>query len=57
MKVSRLGGATLAAFGIFLASHTRDIAVLEGLSQAIVPGLMLVGDMFVAAVLMMRGWS
>lgn len=53
---TRLLTAALLVLGILLASHTRDVAVIEGLLQAIIPGLMLVGDMTLAAVLMTRGW-
>ena len=53
----KLGGAILAALGIFIASHTRDVAMLEGVTQAVVPGLAMLADMTVAAALTLRGWA
>jgi hypothetical protein len=53
----KLLAAILLAAGILLADHSRDIAMMDGMLQAVVPGLALVCDMLAAAVVMTWGWA
>lgn len=53
--LSKVCTAGLMVAGVLLASHTRDVAALEGAIACIAPGLVMVADLTVAAMLIVRG--
>jgi hypothetical protein len=56
-RLARIGAAFAIALGVLLAAHAVDLYETESIVAAVGPGLAMVGDLTVAAVMLLWGFS